>query len=59
MGLLLFKLHLLAAFMFLFSAPGIYIANAKGRSLLEGFIFGAFLGPIGWIIEGLLPTKKG
>lgn len=29
MGLLLSKLHLLAAFMFLFSAPGIYIAHAK------------------------------
>jgi hypothetical protein len=58
MGLLLTKLHLIAAFMFLFSAPGIYIAYAKGRSLLEGFILGAFLGPIGWIIEGLLPTKK-
>lgn len=38
--------------------PGVYIANVKGRPMLEGFIFGAFLGPIGWLIEALLPTRK-
>lgn len=42
----------------LLGIPGIYIASVKGRSMLEGFILGAFLGPIGWVIECLLPTKK-
>jgi len=42
----------------LFGIPGVYIASQKGRSMLEGFIFGAFLGPIGWLIEALLPTRK-
>jgi hypothetical protein len=54
---LILSAELLAAIILL-GVPGVYIASVKGRSMLEGFIFGAFLGPIGWLIEALLPTKR-
>ena len=43
---------------------GFWIADKKNREPVEGFFLGAFLGPIGWIIEGLLdsgatsPTRR-
>ena len=36
---------------------GVYVAEKKGREEIEGFLLGAFLGPIGCIIEGLLPEN--
>jgi CDP-diglyceride synthetase len=36
---------------------GIYIAEEKGRSLTEGFLFGFFFSLIGLIIVAVLPTK--
>jgi hypothetical protein len=41
---------------FIFGAIGRYISVQKKRSLLEGYLFGFFLGPIGLIIIALLPT---
>jgi hypothetical protein len=38
------------------SALGQYVAWCKGRNLLEGFAFGLFLGPIGVLVEAMLPT---
>lgn len=35
---------------------GYWIAGAKGRSGAEGCALGCLLGPIGWIIEAVLPT---
>lgn len=35
---------------------GAYIARAKGRSALEGLLFGVLLGPIGVLIAVLMPT---
>jgi hypothetical protein len=35
---------------------GGYVAACKGRSPLEGAIFGGSLGPIGVLVEVLLPT---
>ena len=37
---------------------GSYVAGEKGRSNLEGFIFGFLLSVIGIIIVGILPTKE-
>jgi hypothetical protein len=39
-------------------AIGFYIASKKNRSEIEGLLFGLFLGPVGWIVEGLLPTES-
>ncbi len=38
-----------------FGYIGSLIADGKSRSSTEGFLLGGFLGPIGWIIEWLLP----
>ena len=35
---------------------GQYVADQKGRSALEGFLFGFLLGPLGLIIVACLPT---
>jgi len=37
---------------------GIYITKKKGRSPLEGFLFGFFLSILGLIIVLLLPNKN-
>jgi hypothetical protein len=39
------------------SLLGVYIAGQKGRSTIEGFVFGLLLGPIGLIIVACLPTR--
>lgn len=36
---------------------GSWIAGEKGRDSTEGWLLGAFLGPLGILIELLLPTK--
>lgn len=37
---------------------GAWIAKEKNRDFAEGALLGCFLGPIGWLIEALLPTKS-
>jgi hypothetical protein len=37
---------------------GAYVAHQKGRSGLEGFLFGLILGPIGVAAVGTLPTLE-
>jgi hypothetical protein len=39
-----------------FGAVGYWIATQKGRSEVEGAALGCLLGPIGWIIEAVLPA---
>ena len=41
----------------LLGGVGSWIATQKGRSGAEGFVLGVLLGPIGWIIEALLPQQ--
>ena len=36
---------------------GILIARAKGRSELGGCTLGCLLGPLGWLILALLPSR--
>jgi hypothetical protein len=38
---------------------GYWISGLRGRSGAEGFVLGAFVGPIGWIIVGLLSRGVG
>lgn len=42
----------------IFGGLGLYIAGEKGRSGAEGFALGCLFGPVGAIIEALLPTLK-
>jgi hypothetical protein len=37
---------------------GAYVADQKGRSGLEGFLFGLILGPIGIVAIGTMPTLE-
>jgi hypothetical protein len=37
---------------------GAYIAGQKGRPATEGMFLALLLGPLGLIIEGLLPTHR-
>lgn len=36
---------------------GAYVADEKGRSTTEGFIFGSCLGPLGVLVIALLPNQ--
>ncbi len=36
---------------------GAYIAEQKGRGSTEGFVLGFLFGPLGCLIEALLPTQ--
>lgn len=38
-----------------FGWVGYYVARECGRNLIEGFLFGFLLGPIGAVIVALLP----
>src|SRR5262245_53900736 len=37
---------------------GLYVASSKNRSPTEGFLFGFFLGPLGVLVEALLPDGE-
>ena len=41
-----------------FASAGGYVAIAKNRPPLEGAVFGALLGPIGVLVEVMLPTLE-
>lgn len=43
------------ACMALFAAVGGCISHVKHRRPLEGLVLGAFLGPIGWVVESRRP----
>lgn len=45
------------AYAVIFGALGSYIADQKGRSTVEGTLFGVFLGPIGLLIVAALPAQ--
>jgi hypothetical protein len=40
------------------SGFGAYVAEAKGRSVVEGMIFGSLLGPFGVIAAACLPNQR-
>jgi hypothetical protein len=42
----------------LFACFGAWIAAAKGRSKTEGLILGLLFGPLGCLIEALLPAEE-
>jgi hypothetical protein len=44
--------------MFVLGALGLWTAMQKGRSTTEGFVLGLIFGPLGVILEGLLPTLE-
>ena len=37
---------------------GPYVATQKGRSMIEGFCFALFFGPLGLVIESNLPVQN-
>jgi hypothetical protein len=39
------------------AAAGAYIAAQKRRPTIEGVLFGFLFGPVGMIVESLLPTR--
>ncbi len=43
-------------YLFLTALLGFYVAYQKGRSQMEGFIFGLLFGPLGLLIVACLPT---
>jgi len=51
-----FAIALLSVPLLVMGSVGAYIADQKGRDEKEGFAFGFWLGPLGWIIVGLLPN---
>jgi hypothetical protein len=52
------EVFVIIAFWAVFTGVGIYIASQKNRPTEEGLLFGLFLGPLGCIIEALLPTLE-
>jgi len=42
-----------------FGGLGVYIANEKHRDGGEGFALGFFFGPLGCLIEAILPSQSG
>ena len=51
-------LFLLIAFWVASGILGAWVAGQKGREPIEGFVLGLFFGPIGAVIEALLPMGK-
>ncbi len=43
---------------FAFGCFASWVASQKERSLLEGFILGALFGPLGVLVEALLPSQR-
>ena len=43
---------------FVLAGVGAYVSEQKGRNAWEGALLALFLGPIGCIIAGLLPTME-
>lgn len=41
-----------------FPALGFYVAKQKGRSIVEGIILGVLFGPLGVLVEALLPDAR-
>lgn len=56
MDYLLFVLFVLVVVAVIFGALGGYVAREKCRPLSEGWTLGILFGPLGAIVEGLLPT---
>ena len=55
-GMGVFEAILVAAFWSVWLAVGGYVAKQKRRNIKEGILLGC-LGPIGCLIEALLPTN--
>lgn len=37
---------------------GAWIGSARGGLAMAGFILGGFLGPIGWLVTAVLPSRR-
>ena len=51
-------LYLVLGWFIVFGGFGLYVAIEKGRSELEGMVFGILLGPIGLLIVACLPVDR-
>ena len=51
-------LSIVVAYLLVCGGFGTYVAHQKGRSGLEGFLFGLILGPIGVAAVGTMPTLE-
>jgi hypothetical protein len=56
-GSLMEVLGYLAILAILMSALGLWVATQKSRNPAEGFFLGLFFGPLGVLVEALLPSK--
>lgn len=56
MGALLFWIAVLGAAALVFGLFGAWVADQRGRSPLEGLVVGALFGPLGVLVEALLPA---
>jgi hypothetical protein len=52
------ELIFLVIWVIVLGGVGWWIAQQKNRSEVEGAALGCFLGPIGWVIEAVLPTAE-
>ena len=50
---------LLALLWIVFVGVSAAAADARGRRVVEGLLLGLLLGPVGMLIEGLLPAREG
>ena len=51
-------MFVVVVFAAIFGSLGGWIAGQKGREFMEGVLLGGMFGPVGCIIEAVLPAKR-